>query len=176
MALNTIKSSSGVTLTPQSAPPANPQNGDIYYDSGLNKLQAYQNGAWGDLGAGSGATGVQGVTGIAGVNGATGIQGTTGIEGPITSFKTANYTAVVNDFLGVDTSAGPFTVTLPATPSPNNQVRFADMGGALSVNNLTINGNGSNILGSASNFVADTNNIDFSVIYYNATRGWVVVN
>jgi hypothetical protein len=83
---------------------------------------------------------------------------------------------VVNDFLGVDTSAGPFTVTLPATPSPNNQVRFADMGGALSVNNLTINGNGSNILGSASNFVADTNNIDFSVIYYNATRGWVVVN
>ena len=36
----------GVTLTPQASAPTSPNDGDMYYDSTLNKLRVYQNGTW----------------------------------------------------------------------------------------------------------------------------------
>ena len=89
----------------------------------------------------------------------------------------ANYTAVNGDQVLVDTSGGgigaPVTITLPASPSVGNEVHFIDSGSNLSSNNLTIGRNGSNILGSASDLVVSTNSSAFTLVYVNATRGWI---
>lgn len=47
----------GTTHAPQASEPSNPTDGDVYYDSTLNKFRAYQNGAWTDLIGGSGGAG-----------------------------------------------------------------------------------------------------------------------
>ena len=87
------------------------------------------------------------------------------------------YTAVNNDQLLVDTSgagiSSSVTVTLPASPAIGNEVTFIDSGNNLSSNNLTIARNGSNILGAASNLVVSTNGSAFTLVYVNATRGWI---
>ena len=87
------------------------------------------------------------------------------------------YTAVNNDQLLVDTSGGGIsssvTVTLPASPAIGNEVTFIDSGNNFSSNNLTIARNGSNILGAASNLVVSANGSAFTLVYGNATRGWV---
>lgn len=49
MALNFLKIHKGINLRPQSSAPSSPGDGDIYYDSTLNKLRVYQNGAWVNL-------------------------------------------------------------------------------------------------------------------------------
>ena len=87
------------------------------------------------------------------------------------------YTAVNNDQLLIDTSGGGIsssvTVTLPASPAIGNEVTFIDSGNNFSSNNLTIARNGSNILGAASNLVVSVNGSAFTLVYVNATRGWV---
>lgn len=50
MAVNHFKINKGISLVPQASSPGSPSNGDIYYDSGLNKFRKYENGAWGDFG------------------------------------------------------------------------------------------------------------------------------
>lgn len=57
MANNAFKVDKSLNLRPQSGTPANGVNGDIYYDSSLNKFRKYENGAWSDLaGAGTSTT------------------------------------------------------------------------------------------------------------------------
>jgi hypothetical protein len=51
MADNHFKIHKGVTIAPQPSPPSNPTNGDIYYDSGLDRFQKYEAGSWQDLGS-----------------------------------------------------------------------------------------------------------------------------
>ena len=89
----------------------------------------------------------------------------------------ANYTAVNGDQVLVDTSGGGIgtavTITLPASPAVGNEVHFIDSGNNLASNNLTIARNGSNILGSASNLTVSTNGSAFTLVYVNATRGWI---
>ena len=89
----------------------------------------------------------------------------------------ANYTAVNGDQILVDTSGGgigaPVTITLPASPAIGNEVHFIDSGSNLSSNNLTIGRNGSRILGLASDLTVSTNGSAFTLVYVNATRGWI---
>jgi hypothetical protein len=89
----------------------------------------------------------------------------------------SNYTAVNGDQVLVDTSGGGIgsavTVTLPASPAVGNEVHFIDSGNNLASNNLTIARNGSNILGSASDLTVSTNGSAFTLVYVNATRGWI---
>ncbi len=106
-------------------------------------------------------------------------DGTNISSGPITkSYYTipAAYTAVNGDQLLINTSGSgigtPITVTLPASPAVGNEVHFIDSGNAFGSNNLTINRNGSNILGSASNLTVSTNGAAFTLVYVNASRGW----
>jgi len=97
------------------------------------------------------------------------------IATPQVAFKTANYTAVANDFLGADTALGTFTITLPASPSAGQQIRIFDAGGEFATNNLTIGRNGNNIAGLASDLILDQSDIDLLLVYYNGTRGWVAM-
>ena len=85
---------------------------------------------------------------------------------------TSAYTAVNNDQVIVDTSGGVVTLTLPASPSVGDEVTIIDCKGSFNTNNLTVNRNGSNINGAASNLTVSTNGTAFTLVYLNATRGW----
>ena len=89
----------------------------------------------------------------------------------------ATYTTVNGDQVLVDTSGGgigtAITINLPASPAIGNEVTFIDSGNNLASNNLTVGRNGSNINGSASDLVVSTNASAFTLVYVNATRGWV---
>ena len=52
MARSFLSVRSGIALKPGSAP-ADPANGDMYYDSGSNTIQVYLNGAWVALSSGT---------------------------------------------------------------------------------------------------------------------------
>ena len=89
----------------------------------------------------------------------------------------ATYTTVNGDQVLVDTSGGgigtAITINLPASPAIGNEVTFIDSGNNLASNNLTVGRNGSNINGSGSDLVVSTNASAFTLVYVNATRGWV---
>ncbi len=90
--------------------------------------------------------------------------------------KTANYTSAHRDCILADTTSAAFIITLPASPIIGHTISIVDAGGVFSTNNLTINRNGSNILGSATDLVLDVNNSSTNLVYYNSTRGWVLSN
>jgi hypothetical protein len=85
--------------------------------------------------------------------------------------KTANYTAVPSDRVGADTTAGAFTVTLPATPSEFDWVLISDIAQKWTTNNLTIARNSSLIEGLAEDLVCDTSG-ELLLRYQGATKGW----
>lgn len=89
----------------------------------------------------------------------------------------STYTAVNGDQLLVNTSGSGIgtgvTINLPTSPAIGNEVHFIDSGNAFGSNNLTIGRNSSNILGAASNLVVSTNGAAFTLVYVNATRGWI---
>ena len=76
---------------------------------------------------------------------------------------------------GAITSAD-LTVTLPSSPSVGDIVAIKDYANNFDTNNLTINRNGSNISGSASNFVLSVEGQAITLVYGDATKGWQVVN
>ena len=107
-------------------------------------------------------------------------DGTNINAGPITKgyyTPSATYTTVNGDQVLIDTSGGgigtAITINLPASPSIGNEVTFIDSGNNLASNNLTVGRNGSNINGAASDLVVSTNASAFTLVYVNATRGWV---
>jgi len=89
----------------------------------------------------------------------------------------ATYTTVNGDQILVNTSGSGIgtavTINLPASPAIGNEVHFIDSGNAFASNNLTIGRNSSNILGAASDLVVSTNGAAFTLVYVNATRGWI---
>ena len=109
-------------------------------------------------------------------------DGTNISSGPITKgYYTipAAYTAVNGDQLLINTTGtggglnAPVTVTLPASPAIGNEVTFIDSGNGFNSNNLTINRNSQPILGNAANLTLSTNGAAFTLVYVNATRGWI---
>lgn len=89
----------------------------------------------------------------------------------------STYTAVNGDQLLINTSGSGIgtavTINLPTSPAIGNEVTFIDSGNAFASNNLTIGRNSSNILGSASDLVVSANGAAFTLVYVNATRGWI---
>ena len=75
-----------------------------------------------------------------------------------------------------DTSSSAFNVTLPSSPSAGAVIAVADYANNWGTNNLTILRNGSNIEGSAENFVCNTNGATITFVYVDATKGWVCTN
>jgi hypothetical protein len=105
----------------------------------------------------------------------TNITGTLQTKGYYT--PTTTYTTVNGDQVLIDTSGSgigtAITINLPASPAVGNEVTFIDSGNNLASNNLTIGRNSSNILGSGSDLVVSANGSAFTLVYVNATRGWV---
>lgn len=87
--------------------------------------------------------------------------------------KTANFTAATGRAYLINTNGGAFTMTLPASPSSGDQIAFTDYGGAFGTFNLTIDGDGSNIMNSASDLVCDISYFSATLIYTTG-RGWIL--
>jgi len=89
--------------------------------------------------------------------------------------KTANYTAIANDGVLTNTTAGAFTVNLPASPSNGAQVIVADAGGTWGTNNLTVGRNGSNIADVAQDLICDISGVLVQFVYNSSgTATWEV--
>ena len=83
--------------------------------------------------------------------------------------KTANYTVLDTDqCIYVDSSGGAFTITLEASPSTNKEIEIIDSVGSCGTNNVTVDGNGNNVVGSTTALM-NGNYIAF-VLKYNGTQ------
>jgi hypothetical protein len=125
-----------------------------------------------------GTQGIQGIQGLTGIQGSTGLQGIQGIVGSSAAtlpwvVKTSNYTASNGDRIMADTSAGGFTITLPASPQPGSYIEVGDPDKTWNTQNLTIDRNGSNIESTADNLLC-TFTAKLGLIYIDATVGWRV--
>jgi hypothetical protein len=87
--------------------------------------------------------------------------------------KSTTYQANINDGINADTTGGAWTLTLPLSPSVGDLVGVADSGGYFATNNLTVNGNGENIMGDSDDLICDQNNMSFALQYSGATEGWI---
>ena len=75
-----------------------------------------------------------------------------------------------------DTSSAAFNVTLPSSPSAGDIVAVKDYANTWDDNALTILRNGSNIEGDADNLICNIEGSSITLVYVDATKGWVTVN
>ena len=90
-----------------------------------------------------------------------------------TTVKTANFTATAGEGYFCNTTSGSFTVTLPASPSAGDLVGIKDYANTADTNNIIIGRNGSNIEGIANDFVISVEGGSITLIYVDATKGWL---
>jgi hypothetical protein len=97
------------------------------------------------------------------------------LSGTITwdTVKTSGFTALANYGYFVNTTSAAITVTLPASPSLGQSVSIIDYAGTSATNNITINPNGLKINASASNVSMATNRSAVTLVYIDATQGWL---
>jgi hypothetical protein len=88
--------------------------------------------------------------------------------------QTADFTADADRGYPVNTTGGAIVVTLPASASLGHEVSIIDYAGTAATNNITINRNGHKIQGAASNMTVSTNRAAFTLVYIDATQGWLL--
>ena len=86
--------------------------------------------------------------------------------------KTGTYTAFAGDKIFVNTSSSAFTITLPASPSVGDEVRFLDLANTFDTNNLTVGRNSEKIDGATSDLTVATEGAAFALVYSGSTYGW----
>ena len=91
------------------------------------------------------------------------------------SVKTADFTAVAGQGYFVDTTSAGITVTLPSSPSIGNEVTIVDYSGTADTNNITITSS-DNINGSSNDVAITYERGSASIVYTDATQGWVAYN
>ena len=110
-----------------------------------------------------------GGTGIEFVDAPTGTGGSSLVFVEVSS---PSYSASINEFLFVDTTANSITITLPDA-TLGDEVRFLDVSGTFTTNNLTIS-SADKIQGVLEDFIVDVDFAGFSLVYVNATKGWLL--
>ena len=93
-----------------------------------------------------------------------------------TTPKTSAFNASSGQGYFVNTTSGAITATLPASPTQGDEVSFIDYAGTFDTNNLTVGRNGHNIQGSAADLVVGTERAGFTLVYVDATQGWLLQN
>ena len=88
--------------------------------------------------------------------------------------KTSDFTAVGGEGYFVNTTSGAITVTLPTSPSLGDEVSVVDYAGTADTNNITIGRNSHKIQGDAANLTISTERAAFTLVYVDATQGWLL--
>ena len=88
--------------------------------------------------------------------------------------KTSDFTAVAGEGYFVNTTSGAVTVTLPSSATIGNEISIIDASGTADSNNITINRNSHIIQGAGSNLAIATERAAFTLVYFNATQGWLL--
>lgn len=125
--------------------------------------------------SGFGLSGFSGISGYSGL-GLSGYSGRSGYSGTSLALswlhKSSNYTANVADRIFANTAGGPFTITLPASPSNGDFVIIADAAN-WNANNLTVGRNGKTIENVALDLILDVRAVSVELVYDNTT--WQVI-
>ena len=90
--------------------------------------------------------------------------------------KTSGFTAVAGEGYFCDTSSAAFTATLPSSGTQGDEIAFVDYAGTFDTNNLTVGRNGHKIQGDASDLTVATERAGFTLVYVDATQGWLLKN
>jgi len=85
------------------------------------------------------------------------------------------YTASAGDLIFVDTSGGAVTVTLPASPSVGDEIRFIDSTATFDSNALTIGRNSEKIQGDAADLTVNTERAGLGLVYSGSSNGWLLI-
>ena len=75
-----------------------------------------------------------------------------------------------------NTTGGAFTVTLPTSATLGDEIAFVDYAGTFDTDNLTIGRNSHKIQGSAADLTVATERAAFTLVYVDATQGWLLKN
>lgn len=85
-----------------------------------------------------------------------------------------SYSASAGDNLFLNSLIPDILISLPSIPSYGDSISFVDAPGNCSVNNVTVSGSGTKIMGLDENFLIDMSNARFTLSYFNSTYGWVL--
>jgi len=88
--------------------------------------------------------------------------------------KTTGFTAAAKEGYFCDTTSAAFTATLPASATIGDFISFIDYAGTFDTNNLTVARNGHKIQGDASDLTVATERAGFTLVYVDATQGWLL--
>lgn len=78
--------------------------------------------------------------------------------------------------IACDTSAGAITIKLPLAPTDGQSYWIYDVGGAVALNNITINGNGKNIVGGGASAGSKVLSVAYSgayLVWNNSANTWM---
>jgi hypothetical protein len=75
-----------------------------------------------------------------------------------------------------NTTSAVFTITLPTSASRGDFISIIDYAGTFDTNNLTVGRNGHKIQGDASDLTVATERAAFTLVYVDATQGWLLQN
>ena len=74
----------------------------------------------------------------------------------------------------VNTSSAAITMTLPSSAARGDEVWIVDYGGTFDTNNCTIGRNSHKIQGDSANLTVSTERAGFTLVYVDATQGWLL--
>ena len=94
--------------------------------------------------------------------------------GAVWESKSANFTAEARKNYFVDTSSNTVDATLPSSASIGDEIHFLDVSGTFDTNNLTVARNSHKIQGLAQDMAVAVERAGFTLVYYNATQGWLL--
>ena len=86
------------------------------------------------------------------------------------------FSATVKYGYFVNTSSNAITCTLPASPTIGDFISFIDYAGTFDTNNFTVARNGNPIQGDASDLTVAVERAGFTLVYVDATQGWLLQN
>ena len=90
------------------------------------------------------------------------------------SVVTSNTTMVAGRGYFINTTSGAITMTLPSSASQGDTIQIIDYAGTADTNNITIGRNSHKIQGDAADLTVSTERAAFSLVYADATQGWLL--